>query len=278
MDFWIDLKGYSRFRVNAFVQRNWFGAVFRVIKSEVPNFKDLWLPEEVLNFTSKKNGLILVTWSVWSGKTTTLASMIDNININFKKHIITVEDPIEFVFENKNCLIEQREIWSNTISFSNWLKYALRQSSDVIMIWEMRDIDTFRLALRAAETWNLVLATLHTSWAARTVSRIIDMFPAWEKEQIRSQLSESLAWVVWQNLIKKKSWDWRVIATEVLVNNVGISNMIRKNLIHQIDGVIETSLKTWMIPMKKCLEWLLEKWLISDEDFEYHVSHIWKVV
>ena len=275
IDFWIDLKGYSRFRVNAFVQKNWYWATFRTIKSEVPSIKDLHLPSEILSLTNKKNGLILITWGVWSGKSTTLASLINHININFKKHIITLEDPIEFVFDNKNCLIEQREVWSNTISFSNWLKYALRQLSDVIMIWEMRDIDTFRWALRAAETWNLVFATLHTSWAARTISRIMDMFPFQEKQQIMSQLSESLAWIVWQDLIKKKSWDWRIVATELLINNVSISNMIRKGLTHQINSVIETSAKDGMIPMKKSLEKLYSKWLISKKDFYSNLNYIW---
>ena len=278
LDFWVDLKGYSRFRVNAFVQKNWYGAVFRPIKSLVPSFKDLYLPKEVLDLTKNKNGLILITWAVWSGKSTTLASLIDHINNDSNKHIITIEDPIEFVFDNKNCLIDQREVWTNTLSFYNWLKYALRQSSDVVMIWEMRDLDTFRLALRAAETWNLVFATLHTSWAARTVSRIIDMFPAEEKEQIKAQLSESLVWVVWQDLIKRKDWKWRVVSTEVLVNNVSISNMIRKGLVHQIDGVIETSVKDGMIPMKKSLENLYSKWFISKEDLFYNLEHIWKIL
>jgi twitching motility protein PilT len=150
----------------------------------------------------------------------------------------------------------------NTKSFENGLKYALRQASDVIMIWEMRDLETFRLALRAAETWNLVIATLHTSWAARTIARIVDMFPWDEKENIKGQLSDSLIWVVWQNLLKRKDKKWRVLATELLVNNTSIANMIRKWVLHQIDWVIETSAADWMHTMKTSLENLHNKWLI----------------
>jgi twitching motility protein PilT len=228
LDFSIELKWFSRFRVNIFLSKNGIWAVFRVIKSELPSFEELWLPNTVIDFTKKQNWLILVTWSVGSWKSTTSTVLLDSINTNTSKHIITVEDPIEFVYKNKKSLIEQREVWVNTLSFDNWLKYALRQASDVIMIGEMRDLETFRLALRAAETWNLVIATLHTSWAARTISRIIDMFPWDEKDQIRAQLSDSLIWVIWQDLIKSKDWKGRVLASELLVNNTSISNMIRK--------------------------------------------------
>jgi len=254
IDFSIDLKWHARFRVNVFYQLDWFAVVFRPIKISVPEFDTLWIPSQVLDFTSKKHWLILVTWSVGSWKSTTLASLLNHINENEKRHIITIEDPIEFIHKSKKSLIEQRWVWINTHSFDNWLKYALRQATDVIMIWEMRDLDTFRLALRAAETWNLVLATLHTSWAARSVSRIIDMFPEWEKEQIKQQLSESLIWVVWQTLLKKKSWKWRVVATEILVNTTSVSNTIRRWLTHQLDWIMETSAWEWMVTMKKTLE------------------------
>lgn len=262
LDFSIDLKNYSRFRVNIFLSKKWIWAVFRVIKEEIPNFENLWLPEQIKDFIDKKNWIILVTWWVGSWKSTTLATLIELINNKYSKHIITAEDPIEYVFTNKKSLIEQREVWTNTKSFDNSLKYALRQASDVIMIWEMRDLETFRLALRAAETWNLVIATLHTSWAARTISRIIDMFPWDEKEQIRSQLSNSLIWIIWQELIKTKDWKGRVLASEVLVNNSNISNMIRKDLIHQIKSAIETWTEDWMISMEKSIENLKNNWLI----------------
>jgi len=267
LDFGIELQGYGRFRANAFMQKNGYSIVFRAISSNIPHFEDLNLPPSILDFTKKKNGLLLVTGSVGSGKSTTLASIVHHINNTYNKHIITVEDPVEFIHDSYKSLVEQREVWVNTKTFENGLKYALRQASDVIMVGEMRDIETFRLALRAAETGNLVLATLHTSGAARTVSRIIDMFPAWEKDQVRSQLSESLLGVVWQQLIKKEG-GWRVVASEVLVNNTSVGNMIRDNNVHQIDSVIETGRDDGMINMKKSLEHLYGKWLISEETFE----------
>lgn len=272
LDFSIELKWYSRFRVNAFVQKDWFWAVFRPIKTQIPDFDSLLLPEVIRSFTKKRNWLVLITWSVWSWKTTTLSSLIGEINKTDSKHIITIEDPIEYVYENKKSIIEQREVWTHTITFENWLKYALRQASDVIMIWEMRDLETFRLALRAAETWNLVFATLHTSGAARTVSRIIDMFPGDEKDKIRQQLSESLLWVVWQQLLKTSDWKGRVAATEVLVNNTSVANMIRKEQTHQIPNAIETWKESWMVSMKTSLEDLFWKWLISEEVYNYNLG------
>ncbi len=275
LDFWIDLKWYSRFRVNAFIQRDGFWCVFRPIKSELPTFEQLWVPQQVLDFVDKKHGLILVTGSVGSGKSTTLASLLKYINQNYKKHIITVEDPVEFIHPNEQCIVEQREVWNDTHSFSNGLQYALRQASDVIMVWEMRNLETFRLALRAAETGNLVLATLHTSWAARTVSRIIDMFPWDEKDQIRQQLSEGLIGVVWQDLLKRADGKGRIPACEVLVNSTNISNMIRKWNTHQIDGAIETWRNEGMLPMKKSLEKLYGLGLISEETYNYNLGYLW---
>ncbi|MDD3144616.1 MAG: PilT/PilU family type 4a pilus ATPase [Candidatus Gracilibacteria bacterium] len=262
LDFPIDLKGYSRFRVNVFFAKNGAGAVFRPIKTKLPSFRDLGLPEKLLELIKRKNGLLLVTGSVGSGKSTTMSALIDTISANMSKHIITVEDPIEYVFNNNKSLIEQREVGLNTKSFENGLKYALRQASDVIMIGEMRDLETFRLALRAAETGNLVIATLHTSGAARTVARIVDMFPGEEKEYIRSQLADSLVGIIWQDLLKTKDGKGRVLATELLVNNTSISNMIRKGVLHQIDGSVETGMADGMHTMKTSIEKLKEKGLI----------------
>lgn len=272
LDFSVDLRWYSRFRVNAFCQKNWYWLVFRPIKKDIPNIETLWLPEKIKDFTKQKHWLVLITWSVWSWKTTTLASLINEINTHTSRHIITIEDPIEFIYENDKCIIEQREVWSSTNSFENWLKYALRQASDVILIWEMRDIETFKLALRAAETWNLVFATLHTSWASRTISRIIDMFPWDEKNEIKQQLAESLLWVVWQKLLKKPDNNWRVAATEILVNNSSIANMIRKDATHQINNAIETGWENGMMTMKKHLSILFDKWLISEETFNENID------
>ncbi len=204
-----------------------------------------------------------------------MSVLIDYINKNHKKHIITIEDPIEYLFTNQQALIEQREVWVSTHSFENGLKYALRQASDVIMVGEMRDLETFRLGLRAAETGNLVIATLHTSGAARTISRIIDMFPADEKEQVRQQLSESLVAVIWQDLLKKKDGVGRIPAVEILVNNTNVSNMIRRGNTHQLNNAIETGRSSGMIPMQKYLEYLYTKqWLISKEVFDSYLTFL----
>lgn len=272
LDFSIELKGFCRFRVNAFIQKDGYSLVFRPIKSDIPEFETLHLPEILKSFAYKRNGLVLITWSVGSWKTTTLAWLLWEINKTMSKHIITVEDPIEFVYENKKSIIEQREVGTHTLTFDNWLKYALRQAPDVIMIWEMRDLETFRLALRAAETGNLVFATLHTSGAARTVARIIDMFPWDEKEIIRQQLSESLLWVVWQQLLKTADGKGRVPATEVLINTVPVANMIRKNQTHQIPNAMETWKESGMITMKDSLDTLFQKWLIAKEIYETNLA------
>lgn len=272
LDFSIELRGFCRFRVNAFVQKNGYALVFRPIKTMIPDFDTLELPEILKTFTKKKNGLVLITGSVGSWKTTTLASLLWEINKTQSKHIITVEDPIEFVYENKKSIVEQRELGSHTLNFENGLKYALRQAPDVIMIGEMRDLETFRLALRAAETWNLVFATLHTSGAARTVARVIDMFPGDEKEIVRQQLSESLLWVVWQQLLKKSDNSWRVPAVEVLINTTPIANMIRKNQTHQIPNAIETWKESGMVTMKESLDTLFQKWLISQEIYDTNIA------
>lgn len=272
LDFSIELKWFSRFRVNAFIQKDGYSLVFRPIKTEIPDFDSLNLPEVLRKLTKKRNWLVLITWSVWSWKSTTLASLLWEINKNDSKHIITIEDPIEFVYKNQKSIIEQREVWSHTLSYDNWLKYALRQAPDVIMIWEMRDLETFRLALRAAETWNLVFATLHTSGAARTISRIIDMFPGDEKDKIRQQVSESLLWVVWQQLLKTADGKGRVPATEVLINTIPISNMIRKDQTHQIPNAMETGKESWMITMKDSLDNLFWKWFISQEVYDLNLA------
>lgn len=273
-DFAIDLKGEARFRVNAFYQKRGVSVVFRYIRNELPNFEDLHLPKQVLDFVNRKSGLVLITGWVGTGKSTTMSVLVDYINKNFKRHIITVEDPVEFVFKNEKSLIEQREVWLHTHSFENGLKYALRQASDVIMVGEMRDLETFRLALRAAETGNLVIATLHTSGAARTIARVIDMFPADEKDQIKQQVSESLVAVVWQDLLKRWDWKGRIPAVEILVNSTNVSNMIRRGNTHQLDSAIETGKSYGMIPMKKSLERLFEEKLISQQAFDDYLAYL----
>ena len=238
LDFGIDMKWYSRFRVNAFIQRDGYGVVFRPIKSDLPTFEQLGVPPQVLDFTNKKHWLILVTGSVWSWKSTTLAALLKHINATQKKHIITIEDPVEFIHKNDKSLVEQREVWSDTHSFENGLKYALRQASDVILVWEMRDLETFRLALRAAETGNLVLATLHTSWAARTVSRIIDMFPWDEKELVWLFFTDKC--YTW-NFVKNSDWRKKIIQLCTSIKwekfNLWLSN--RSTSVEVLSAIIE---------------------------------------
>lgn len=270
LDFSIQTNNLWRFRVNGFKEKWWFGLVFRIIPSHIPEFDSLGIPEIIRSFSDRKSWLLLVTGGVGSWKSTTLAAIINEINTHHKKHIITVEDPIEFIHTSKKSIIQQREVWSSTKSFENWLKYALRQASDVIMIGEMRDLETFRLALRAAETGNLVLATLHTSGAARTISRIIDMFPGDEKNHIRSQVAESLIGVIWQDLIN--TGESRIPATEVMIKNKAIENMIRENHVHQINSAIETWNDDGMIPMKRCLTNMKEKGKISSEIFDKYMN------
>lgn len=274
LDFSMQADWLGRFRVNGYKQKYGYWLVFRIIKNIIPEFDTLNIPEAIKNFSNRKAWLVLITWGVGSWKSTTLASLINEINKNYKKHIITIEDPIEFVHTSNQSLIDQREVWSSTHSFENALKYSLRQASDVIMIWEMRDLETFRLALRAAETWNLVFATLHTSGAARTVSRIIDMFPGDEKWYIRTQLAESLIGVVWQDLVKKEDWS-RVAATEVLVKNKAIENMIRENQLHQINWAIETWKADWMIPMNRYLSYLLDRGEINETIYNSQMKRYW---
>lgn len=274
MDFSIEIKDVSRFRVNAFMHKKGHCIVFRIVTATLPKFEDLMLPKHVLEFVNRKSGLLLVTWGVGTWKSTTMRVLLDHINKTKSKHIITVEDPIEYVFTNNKSIFEQREVGTNTKSFENGLKYALRQASDVVMVGEMRDLETFRLALRAAETGNLVIATLHTSGAARTVSRIIDMFPSEEKAQVVQQLSESLVAVVWQDLLKRK-WGGRVPAIEILVNNSNVSNIIRRGQTHQLNNAIETGRSAWMQPMKKSLEELLNKDLIEKDVYEEWLKFLW---
>ncbi len=271
LDFSMQVSGLGRFRVNGFKDKGGLGLVFRVIPSSIPEFDTLGIPEVIKSFSDRKSWLLLVTWGVGSWKSTTLAAIINEINKHHKKHIITIEDPIEFMHQSKESIIEQREVGSSTKSFENGLKYALRQASDVIMVGEMRDLETFRLALRAAETGNLVLATLHTSWAARTISRIIDMFPWDEKAHIRAQVAESLIWVVWQDLVKVGD-NVRLPATEVMIKNKAIENMIRENHVHQINGAIETWNDDGMIPMKRCLKHMKESGKINQEIFDKYMN------
>ncbi len=240
LDFSFGLKGMSRFRANLFNQKGAVGCVFRAIPYEIKTFKDLGLPSVVSDMCKKPRGLILVTGPTGSGKSTTLASMIDKINVDRHEHILTIEDPIEFIHNHKNCVVNQREVNSDTHGFSDALRTALRQDPDVVLVGELRDLETIEMALRVAETGHLTFATLHTNSAASTINRIIDVFPAGQQSQIRTQLSMVLEGIMCQALLPKASNDGRVMALEILIPNAAIRNLIREDKIHQIYSTMQT--------------------------------------
>jgi twitching motility protein PilT len=265
IDFSAKLEDIARFRVNVFQQINGLGAVFRTIPAEIRSFEELGLPEVMRDLANRDRGLVLLTGPTGSGKTTTLATMIDWINEYKELHIITIEDPVEFFHDSKNCMINQRELGANTHSFANALRAALREDPDVILVGEMRDLETISLALTAAETGHLVLATLHTSSAAKTIDRIIDIFPAAQKTQVRSMLAESLEAVVAQKLLPKKDGTGRVVASEVMVATTAIRNLIREDKIYQIPSMIQAGGKAGMQSLDQDLMRLLHKGQIARE-------------
>ncbi len=240
LDFSFGLKGLARFRGNCFNQRGAVGAVFRVIPFEVKGFRELGLPSIVAKLCEKPRGLILVTGPTGSGKSTTLAAMLDKINSERHEHIITIEDPIEFVHNHKTCLVNQREVNSDTKSFSAALRAALREDPDVVLIGEMRDLETIESALRIAETGHLTLGTLHTNTAASTITRIIDVFPAHQQPQVRAQLSMVLEGILCQTLLPKIGGNGRVMAMEILVPNAAVRNLVREDKIHQIYSAMQS--------------------------------------
>lgn len=240
LDFSFGLKGMSRFRANLFNQKGAVGCVFRAIPYEIKTFEALNLPPVVKDLCSKPRGLILVTGPTGSGKSTTLASMIDKINAERHDHILTIEDPIEFLHNHKNCVVNQREVNADTHSFADALRTALRQDPDVVLVGELRDLETIEMALRVAETGHLTFATLHTNSAASTINRVIDVFPAGQQGQIRTQLSLVLEGVLCQALLPKASGDGRAMALEILVPNAAIRNLIREDKIHQIYSMMQT--------------------------------------
>ncbi len=262
-DFSFDIPGLSRFRVNAFNQDRGPAAVFRTIPSKILTLEQLKTPKIFAELALKPRGLVLVTGPTGSGKSTTLAAMIDHINDHQYGHILTVEDPIEFVHESKKCLINQREVGSHTQSFSNALRSALREDPDVILVGELRDLETIRLALTAAETGHLVFATVHTSSAAKTIDRVVDVFPAEEKEMVRAMLSESLQAVISQTLLKTKDESGRLAAHEIMIATPAIRNLIRENKIAQMYSAIQTGSNFGMQTLDQCLTDLVKQSKIS---------------
>ncbi len=258
-DFSFAVPNLARFRVNAFRQERGAAAAFRTIPSKVLSLEDLKAPRVFAELTTRPRGLILVTGPTGSGKSTTLAAMVNHVNENEYGHVLTIEDPIEFVHESKKCLINQREVGPHTLSFANALRSALREDPDYILVGEMRDLETIRLALTAAETGHLVFGTLHTSSAAKTVDRIIDVFPAAEKDMVRAMLSESLVAVVSQTLLKTKDGQGRVAAHEIMIGNPAIRNLIRENKVAQMYSSIQTNQAMGMQTLDQCLQELVKR-------------------
>lgn len=263
VDFSFEVPTLARFRVNAFNQNRGAGAVFRTIPSKVLTLEELNAPKIFKDIANNPRGIVLVTGPTGSGKSTTLAAMVDYVNENEYGHILTVEDPIEFVHQSKKCVINQREVSTHTLSFSNALRSALREDPDVILVGEMRDLETIRLALTAAETGHLVFGTLHTSSAAKTIDRIVDVFPAAEKEMVRSMLSESIRAVISQTLLKTKDGTGRVAAHEIMIGTPAIRNLIRENKIAQMYSSIQTGQNVGMQTLDQCLQDLVKRNIIS---------------
>ena len=265
VDFSFEVPNLARFRVNAFNQNRGPAAVFRTIPSKILSLDDLGCPDIFRDISDTPRGLVLVTGPTGSGKSTTLAAMVDYINNNKPDHILTIEDPIEFVHENKKCLINQREVHRDTLSFEAALRSALREDPDVILVGEMRDLETIRLAMTAAETGHLVFGTLHTTSAPKTIDRIIDVFPGEEKSMVRSMLSESLRAVISQTLIKRVGGG-RVAAHEIMIGVPAIRNLIREDKIAQMYSAIQTGMQHGMQTMDQCLQGLVNRGMITKAD------------
>ncbi len=261
-DFSFEIPNLARFRVNAFNHNRGAGAVFRTIPSQILSLEELGAPASFKDIADQPRGIVLVTGPTGSGKSTTLAAMIDHVNNSRFEHILTVEDPIEFVHESKKCLINQREVHRDTLGFNEALRSALREDPDIVLVGEMRDLETIRLALTAAETGHLVFGTLHTSSAAKTIDRIIDVFPAAEKTMVRSMLSESLRAVISQTLLKKTGGG-RIAAHEIMIGTPAIRNLIREDKVAQMYSAIQTGQSMGMQTLDQNLQELVQKGLVS---------------
>jgi len=271
LDFGYELPGICRFRVNAYFQRSCLGAAFRPVSEEIPRLEDLGLPRSVFEMSGKPRGLILVTGPTGSGKSTTLAAMVGRINETRRSHIMSVEDPIEFLHRSGNCVVNQREVGADTRSFASALKHVLRQDPDVILVGEMRDLETISLAITAAETGHLVLSTLHTRDAPQTIDRIIDVFPPHQQNQVRAQLANTIQGVVTQALVPKVGGG-RVAACEVLVPTPGVRNLIREGKTHQIYSAIQAGGKFGMRTMDAALARLVKRGLVAPEEARRHAT------
>ena len=268
IDCGFSIPDVARFRVNAYMEKKGWSIAFRAISDKIPSAEDVGISEAILNLTKVPKGLILVTGPTGSGKSTLIACLIDQINKDRKSHIITMEDPIEYLFEDRNCIVSQREIGNHSKSFANALKYSLRQDPDIVLVGEMRDLETISMALTMAETGHLVFATLHTTDAAQTVDRIIDVFPSFQQQQVRMQLSGALRAVISQELLPNIEGTGRVAAREVMIVNSAIANLIREGQTHQIYSAIQTGKSAGMQSMDNSLADLCRDGLISYEAAE----------
>jgi len=268
------IEGLARFRVNVFIQRGNVGIVFRVIPIRIQTMEELMLPPVCKYFAERPRGLVLVTGPAGSGKSTTQAAMIDYINKNIPCHIVTVEDPVEFLHEDIKCIINQRELDTDTLSFANALKYVLRQDPDVILVGEMRDLETIHLAITGAETGHLVFGTLHTPDAVQTIDRVIDVFPMYQQQQVRMQLAVNLIGVISQTLVKRKDGKGRVAAFETLVAIPAIRNLIREAKTFQIGSMVQTGSKHGMMTLDQYLAMLVKKGIVDRREAESKCQNI----
>jgi twitching motility protein PilT len=271
LDFSFSLGDYGRFRVNVFKQARGDAAVFRTIPTKIPTFEELNLPKVFMDLSRLEKGLVLVTGPTGSGKSTTLAAMVDLVNKEEKGHIITIEDPIEFLHPSKSCLVNQRELGPHTHSFANALRSALREDPDVILVGELRDLDTIALTMTAAETGHLVFGTLHTSSAPDTVDRVIDVFPAAQQNQVRSMFAESIQAIITQALFRRKDGKGRVAGFEILIANNAIRNLIRESKIAQIPSIMQTSKALGMQTMEAAVTELLNKNLVTRDEVAFYL-------
>lgn len=273
LDFSFSITDVGHFRVNVFHQRGMMGMVVRMVKGEVPSCTELRMPPVLQELAMKPKGLLLVTGPTGSGKSTTLAALVDYINNNKRGHIITIEDPLEYLHEHKKCIVNQREVGTDTQSFAAALRAALRQDPDVILVGELRDLETISIAITAAETGHLVMTTLHTSSADQTIDRIIDVFPAHQQQQIRTQLAATLLGISAQQLIPRTDDKGMIAAFEVLIANAAVKNLIRESKTHQIISIMQTGSKLGMQTMDAALSGLYQQGIISHEEFAARINN-----
>lgn len=270
---------WSSFRVNAFFKLWKISFVLRRIATDVTSMEDLWLPKSVNVFTELKQGLLLITWPTWSGKSITMISILDKINKTRWEHILTIEDPVEFIFKDDKSVFSQREVWRDTNDFKKALRAAMREDPDIVVIWEMRDEETVKAALELAETWHLVISTLHTSGSVQTITRLLSFFPSDEQNSVRDKLADNLKSVLSQRLIPRADWEGRIWIFELMFVTSGIKNLIRTWVLNQVQWNIETWSKYGMITMQKYADNLRDQWLVEEKDYIRYFKEdadIWK--